>query len=151
MCRTLWVLHIMTLVTVQGFHSRRRPSSLYVAIRFSNGWWVMPITSFSWTCGGRHTLPRSICFLSSHLPPSVTDPRQRQNTWRTSRDWQSRAYGQRFVQLPRPVVETVEHQVFSHTVNPLPPRWQRATHKVSSFLSVCPESLHNLRRTRGGN
>lgn len=55
MRRALWVLHAAMQATVHGFHSLRRPSSLYVAIRFSCGWWAMPITSFSWTCGCRIT------------------------------------------------------------------------------------------------
>lgn len=47
-------------VTLQAFHSLRRLSSLYVASRFSCGWWVMPITSFSWTCGCRGTRIRAL-------------------------------------------------------------------------------------------
>lgn len=33
-----------------GFHNFIVLSSPYVAIRFRCGWWVTPITSFSWTC-----------------------------------------------------------------------------------------------------
>lgn len=46
--RNLFRVHSMKEET-QGFQSLSRPSSLYVAMRFWWGWWVMPITSFSWT------------------------------------------------------------------------------------------------------
>lgn len=61
-------------------------------------------------------------------------------------EYERRAYGQRFLQPSRLVIEAVQHQVFSHTINPLPARRDGAAHKLSSLLPARAERLDRLRR-----
>lgn len=57
-------------------------------------------------------------------------------------------YRQRSLQFACDCAEAVQHQVFTHTVDPLAAGRQSATHKVAAFPLTRAETSHNLQRER---
>lgn len=55
-------------------------------------------------------------------------------------------YRQRSLQFAGDCAEAVEHQVFTHTVDPLAAGRQSAAHKVTTFPLTRAETSHNLQR-----
>lgn len=57
-------------------------------------------------------------------------------------------YRQRSLQFACDCAEAVEHQVFTHTVDPLAAGGQSAAHKVTTFPLTGAKTPHNLQRQR---
>lgn len=60
------------------------------------------------------------------------------------------AYRKTFLQPAGKRAEAVQHQVLTHTVDPLALRRQRAAHKVPAFCLPRAKTPHNLEGGMGG-
>lgn len=152
MGRSAWAVHVRTLRQFRvSIAAGGRPRCRWrPGCRTGDVWcrWRLYREPVNQERRGRHTSPQGRTVSQSKIPAWSLKPAPHWSDWSPGT---SQTYGQGFVQLPRPVVEAVEHQVFSHAVNPLPAGWHSATHKVGSFLPVWPESFHSLSRTRDRN